>query len=129
MDTLHTPRINGAQLWQSLMDLGALGAAYRAFALADPHFYAVMFGRGVRPATDAPDAVAQPTFGVLRDAVARVLPGAGPDRVEDVALGLWGLVHGLASLELAGLVPGDDADRDARYAAALRAVGPALARA
>lgn len=26
MDTLHTPRINGARLWQSLMDLGALGA-------------------------------------------------------------------------------------------------------
>ncbi|REF02144.1 Zn-dependent hydrolase [Cupriavidus plantarum] len=26
MDTLHTPRINGPRLWQSLMDLGALGA-------------------------------------------------------------------------------------------------------
>lgn len=26
MDSLHTPRINGARLWQSLMDLGAIGA-------------------------------------------------------------------------------------------------------
>ncbi|WP_423197294.1 MULTISPECIES: Zn-dependent hydrolase [unclassified Cupriavidus] len=26
MDSLHTPRIDGARLWQSLMDLGAIGA-------------------------------------------------------------------------------------------------------
>ena len=40
---------------------------------------------------------------------------ARPDATtaDDVALGLWGLVHGLVSLELAGLVPGDDAERAA----------------
>ena len=111
-------------------DLAGLGGAYRAFALADPHFYAVMFSRGVRPGRDVDGAVDravdEPTFLVLRDAVARVLPDAAPPAVEDAALGLWGLVHGLVSLELAGLVPGDEAARAARYAGAARAVGRAL---
>ncbi|MGM7421431.1 TetR/AcrR family transcriptional regulator [Cellulosimicrobium sp. CpK407] len=107
-------------------DLAALGRAYRAFALADPHFYAVMFARGVRPGADRPRAVEEATFLVLRDAVARLAPDAGA--VDDVALGLWGLVHGLVSLEIAGLVPGDDAERTARYGATLAAVGPGLVR-
>ncbi|MCO7273123.1 TetR/AcrR family transcriptional regulator [Cellulosimicrobium cellulans] len=107
-------------------DLAALGGAYRAFALADPHFYAVMFARGVRPGAERPRAVEEATFLVLRDAVARLVPDTGA--VDDVALGLWGLVHGLVSLELAGLVPGDDAERTARYGATLAAVGPGLVR-
>lgn len=107
-------------------DLAALGEAYRRFALADPHFYTVMFGRGVRPATDAPDAVARPTFRVLRDAVARLLPDGDDPRAQDVALGLWGLVHGLVSLEIAGLLAGDESERAARYAAATVVVGRAL---
>ncbi|WP_340697892.1 TetR/AcrR family transcriptional regulator [Cellulosimicrobium funkei] len=107
-------------------DLAALGRAYRDFALADPHFYAVMFARGVRPGPERPKAVEEPTFRVLRDAVARLVPeDAG---AADVALGLWGLVHGLVSLELAGLVPGGDDARAARFAATLAAVGPGLVR-
>ncbi|GAB6938476.1 TetR/AcrR family transcriptional regulator [Isoptericola variabilis] len=106
-------------------DLRALGVAYRRSALADPHFYRTMFDRAVRPGADAPPAVEQPTFRVLRDAAARVL-GVGPDDAEPVAVGLWGLVHGLVSLELAGLLPGDEAARAARYDAAAGAVGPAL---
>lgn len=105
-------------------DLAALGGAYRGFALADPHFYAVMFARGVRPAADRPRAVEEATFLVLRDAVARLVPDAA---ATDVALGLWGLVHGLVSLELAGLVPGGDAERAERYGRATATVGRALA--
>ncbi|MFB8229253.1 TetR/AcrR family transcriptional regulator [Cellulosimicrobium sp. NPDC055967] len=106
-------------------DLAALGGAYRAFALADPHFYAVMFARGVRPGAERPRAVEEATFLVLRDAVARLVPDAAA--VDDVALGLWGLVHGLVSLELADLVPGDDAERAERYVRATTTVGRALA--
>lgn len=106
-------------------DLRALGVAYRRSALADPHFYRTMFDRAVRPGADTPPAVDQPTFRVLRDATARVLD-VGPDDAEAVAVGLWGLVHGLVSLELAGLLPGDEAARAARYDAAAGAVGPAL---
>lgn len=111
---------------EPLADLRALGLAYRTSALADPHFYRVMFERAVRPSADAPPALDQPTFRVLRDAVARLMPGAPDERVEAAAVGLWGLVHGLVSLELAGLLPGDEGERAVRYAAAATAVGPAL---
>ncbi len=109
-----------------LADLRALGLAYRASALDDPHFYRVMFERAVPPSADAAPAVDRPTFRVLRDAVARLLAGAPDERVEAAAVGLWGLVHGLVSLELGGLLPGDEQERAARYAAATGAVGPAL---
>ncbi len=109
-----------------LADLRALGLAYRSSSLADPHFYRVMFDRAVRPSADALPAVERPTFRVLRDAVERLMPNAPDERVDAAAVGLWGLVHGLVSLELAGLLPGDDDERSARYAAATTAVGPAL---
>jgi AcrR family transcriptional regulator len=108
-------------------DLLALGLAYRDSALAAPHFYRVMFERAVPPAGQAEPATEHATFRVLRDAVARALgPQAPHDRARDDALALWGLVHGLVSLELAGLAPGDDAARATRYGAALAAAGPAL---
>ncbi|MBX9247064.1 TetR/AcrR family transcriptional regulator [Actinotalea ferrariae] len=124
-------------------DLLALGLAYRASALDDPHFYRVMFDRspgvvvGAGPtagasradlaAADQP-AVERPTFLVLRDAVARVLADRPGHRwtAEEAALGLWGHVHGLVSLELAGLLPGSDGEHARRYAALLAAAGTAL---
>jgi AcrR family transcriptional regulator len=113
-------------------DLRALGLAYRHSALADPHFYRVMFDRGV-PTGDALPATLRPTFLALRDAVLRVLLAIGaPDdkeRAGEVALALWALVHGLVGLELAMLMPGDEPQRASRYAATLTAAGPALLRA
>jgi AcrR family transcriptional regulator len=140
-------------------DLFALGVAYRESALADPHFYRVMFdrradaGTATPPTTSVPDgphddgssaSVERATFAVLRAAVERVLarPPAGRAtaatagvtgtdaalRVDgtEAALVLWGHVHGLVALELAGLLPGDSAERARRYAAALRVTGTAL---
>ncbi|WP_159793348.1 TetR/AcrR family transcriptional regulator [Puerhibacterium puerhi] len=108
-------------------DLLALGLAYRDSALAAPHFYRVMFERAVAPAGRHGPSTEHATFGVLRDAVARTLgPDAPAARAQDAALALWGLVHGLVSLDLAGLAPGNDAARAARYRAALEAAGPAL---
>ncbi|TDE90756.1 TetR/AcrR family transcriptional regulator [Occultella glacieicola] len=105
-------------------DLFALGLAYRESALADPHFYRVMFAAEVVPRLK--DTLAEPTFGVLRDAVARLPAGAtGGEGPDQMALRLWGLAHGLVSLELAGLLPGDAAEHAHRYAEALR---PAPAR-
>lgn len=99
-------------------DLLALGLAYRDNALANPHYYRVMFGPGAadRPGADGPSLV-RPTFRVLHDAVAR-LPGV-PD-AEELALRLWALVHGLVSLELGGLLPGDAEERRRRYVETLR---------
>lgn len=107
-------------------DLRALGGAYRTFALADPHFYRVMFYRAVPPADGPAPAVDRPTFRVLHDAVGRVLAGAPPERVLSAAVGLWGLVHGLVSLELAGLLPGDERERAAAFDQAAGTVGAAL---
>lgn len=110
-------------------DLRDLGRAYRRFALADPHFYRVMFYRGVAPADREPAAaVDSATFRVLHDAVARVLREAPPEHVLSAAVGLWGLVHGLVSLELAGLLPGDEAARAAAFDEAAGTVGSALLR-
>lgn len=98
-------------------DLRTLGTAYRDFALAEPNFYRVMFDE-VPPQ----EAVQEPTFEALRDAVGRLAPAT---EATEAALVLWGLVHGLVSLELAGLAPGTPDRRAARYDAALRACGPA----
>lgn len=115
-------------------DLLALGLAYRDSALEDPHFYRVMFdvsGTGGR-APDAGAPTARETFAVLRDAACRVLeeegvpPATARVRAEDAAGTLWALVHGLVSLELAGLVPGTPDERAERYARALAAAGPGV---
>lgn len=100
-------------------DLLALGVAYRANALQNPHFYRVMFS----PATGGLAADSgEDTFRVLVAAVARA---AGCDQAQARlrARRVWAYVHGLVSLELAGLVPGpSDADEaQASYVAALRA--------
>ncbi|MCP2263884.1 TetR/AcrR family transcriptional regulator [Promicromonospora thailandica] len=117
----------GGQGADPVADLRELGRAYRRFALAHPHFYRVMFYRGVTPADGEPaGAVDQPTFRVLHAAVGRVLDGAPPQRVLGAAVGLWGLVHGLVSLELAGLLPGDEDARAAAFAQAGGAVAEAL---
>ncbi|HMO12131.1 MAG TPA: TetR/AcrR family transcriptional regulator [Actinotalea sp.] len=103
-----------------MADLFELGLAYRRSALADPHFYRVMFGPAARP--DAASAVSRPAFRVLLAAGERT----GTDQPLDPALGLWALAHGLVTPELAGLLPGGEPERSARYRDALAACGPAL---
>ena len=105
-------------------DLLALGLAYRENALAEPHFYRVMFGApgvGLQDGTRGP-ATQNATFLVLRDAVARVVDS--PAAVaEEPALSLWALVHGLVELELGGVRPGS---WEQRYTRVLGAAGPAI---
>jgi AcrR family transcriptional regulator len=90
-----------------LTDLRDLGRAYRAAALASPHYYDVMFGRPVPEfAPDADDlAASEVTRGLLERGVQRcidaglLVPGAD---AADIARWLWAAAHGLVSLELAG---------------------------
>ena len=100
-------------------DLFALGLAYRANALANPHFYRAMFASGTSRSSH--DTLGEPTFLVLLEAASRVLEAAGAAQPspEELALHLWGLTHGLVGLELAGLLPGTPAEHAERYAAAL----------
>jgi AcrR family transcriptional regulator len=113
-----------------LTALANLGLAYRANALASPHLYDLMFGRPV--ATFTPDeeteALAESTYRPLVDAVQRCLDtGAMVDATgqtdagsaERIAWYLWAVTHGFVSLELAGHLGIEPADRDAAYVDAL----------
>jgi AcrR family transcriptional regulator len=86
--------------------LAAMGRAYRANALANKSYYAVMFQRpipGFEPSPEAYAASLKPLH-ALADAVADCI-SAGIFRPEDpshIAGVLWAATHGAVSLELAG---------------------------
>lgn len=104
-------------------DLLALGVAYRANALENPHFYRVMFSPVSGP---APRGRAEPTFQVLVEAVARAAE-TEPHDAESRAMRIWAYVHGLVTLDLAGLLPGERDRRNRAYLEALRAAAPLVA--
>ena len=92
--------------------LHVLGAVYRESALADPHYYRVMF-LGAIPGfvpDDEARAGCDAAFAPLIEA-ARACMDAALCRAEDpaaVAEVLWAAVHGVVSLELAGLLPASE---------------------
>jgi AcrR family transcriptional regulator len=105
-------------------DLVRLGLAYRDSALADPHLYAVMFGRAVPEFEPEPQdtevslAAMSPLVEAIRTGIeAGVL---APTEPETIAIALWGNAHGLVSLELNGRVP-DGFDVASHYERAVRA--------
>jgi AcrR family transcriptional regulator len=101
--------------------LVALGHAYRATALANPHLYGLMFGAAV-PGFEPDEhgqAVADASYQPLVEGVQRCLDAgqvAGTP-AERVALHLWSVSHGMVSLELAGHLA--VADPEAAYVEAL----------
>ena len=90
-------------------DLVALGTAYRASALADPHLYGIMFTKsvpGFEPNSDAGQrarATMEPLLEIIRAAIAAGVFADVPP--ETIAVGCWAFVHGLVSLELSGNLP------------------------
>jgi AcrR family transcriptional regulator len=104
-------------------DLVALARAYREAALADPHFYDVMFG-GALPAGEQWWGAAAPAFRPVVELVERAVatgalrPGTEP---VTVSLALWATVHGLVSLHLRGLHPADAPPPERVFELALRA--------
>ena len=97
-------------------DLGLLGAAYRANALANSDLFAAMFspaGRDERLSGGGLELAAG-TFQVMIDAAARAIE-AGRFRPADPAVlarQMWSAVHGYVMLELAGHHKGDaDAEK------------------
>jgi AcrR family transcriptional regulator len=94
------------------------GMSYRQFALANPHFYAIMFEDAIPHEKDNEEVGehAHATFGMLvriveLAATARVI--AAPDPVE-AAQQIWSAVHGAVALELKGLVLTPDPERTYR---------------
>lgn len=91
---------------EPLARLTAMGQAYRACALANPSYYAVMFSRpipGFKPSPEAYEVSLRP-LRLLTEAVAGCV-AAGVFRPVDPAHAarvLWAASHGAVSLELAG---------------------------
>ena len=89
--------------------LVAIGRSYLAFAAEEPAFFAVMFGRpipGFTPPRGTQHVGREATFGVLVRTVQECLD-AGTltgGSAEDLARLCWLTVHGLASLDAAGMV-------------------------
>ena len=79
-----------------------VGKAYLDFARREPAYYAAMFEAGLPPDLDAGLRIAgDRAFGVLRDATEALCAGLPRERRPPVlmmALHIWGLTHGIASL-------------------------------
>ncbi|MER5883395.1 TetR/AcrR family transcriptional regulator [Streptomyces sp. NPDC001941] len=125
--------------------LAALARAFRAWALADPHRYFLLYGTPL-PGYRAPDdttAVSRRIMRVLLDACAAAgaVPASGapvvahldehrawaqghpaPPEVLHRALTFWTRLHGLLSLELAGQFAGMGFDPEVLYAAEVDAL-------
>ena len=89
------------------------GRAYLAFAREEPAFFAVMFGRaitGFTPGRSTQGQCRATTFGRLVAEVQACLDAGTLVAVDarDLARLCWVTVHGLASLEAAGMLDADD---------------------
>ena len=79
-----------------------LGRAYLAFARKEPAYYSAMFEAGVAPDSD-PElrTVSDSAFAVLRAAAEKLvalMPAKGRPPALMVALHVWSMTHGIASL-------------------------------
>jgi AcrR family transcriptional regulator len=92
--------------------LADIGWAYVRFALRQPQYFQVMFGRAETPQTTYPQLLAagQSAFGTL----VRVIEGGqrggavAPGEPRELAVAAWSQVHGLATLLLEGQLPLED---------------------
>ncbi|GAA3842934.1 TetR/AcrR family transcriptional regulator [Saccharothrix violaceirubra] len=88
-----------------------IGLAYRRSALADPQFYLVMFSKVVpnfEPSEETGSAALrtfQPVLDNVRRAIELEIFVAAPE--EHIGIAVWGMVHGLVSLELNGNLPAE----------------------
>src|SRR3984885_9274253 len=88
------------------------GRRYREFALANPHFYAIMFEDAIPHMFDNPEVAehAEAAFKALVRVVELTAASgviAAPDPVE-VAQQIWSALHGAVALELKGLIQTQD---------------------
>lgn len=93
----------------------AMGAAYLAFAVANPSHYRVMFGRFLESCVRDPELVqeAEGAFQALVEAVVAQQREGLVRRDDPVMLArfAWSVVHGIAMLTIDGQLPPDDGAR------------------
>src|SRR5438552_5797210 len=100
--------VSAGQEADMLERLRACGGRYRQFALANPHFYAIMFEDAIPHEHDSPEVGehAAAAFGALVRNVELAAAAGGivaPD-AQEVAQQIWSSVHGAVALELKALV-------------------------
>lgn len=87
----------GRDLPATVSELAELGVTYVEFALRRPALFRLMFGNECDDENDERVRAAAEVHELLAAAITGVFPDAEPT---DLALGGWGLVHGLACLYL-----------------------------
>jgi AcrR family transcriptional regulator len=116
-----------------LRQLTDIGWAYVHFALRQPQYFQVMFGRSATPQSTYPQlrAAGQSAFGILQ----RVIEGGQkarrvtPGDPRELAVAAWSQVHGLATLLLEQQLPlEDDTEREAMVRRCLHLQHAGLAR-
>lgn len=100
-------------------DLRESGRAYRAWALAHPTQYMVMFGRAVPDHEPSPEAHARALESFFRLVQAVGAVGGGSGDVAERAYHYWATIHGYVMLELAGMGAQDPGESAALYDRAL----------
>ena len=96
----------------AMADFFVMGYAYREFALENPQRYRLMFGLA-SPRLFSASTVEMPvesaTFGQLVTVVERIVATGRirADDVVDLALRIWGMIHGVVLLEIVGALGHD----------------------
>lgn len=85
----------------------SMGRAYLAFAREEPGYYSAMFSAALPEGPEGPPE-AQGAFRMLVDAIAASVAtrGARLDDARSLALQVWGLSHGIATLAASGRLGG-----------------------
>ena len=101
----YLDRVRGTD--DPVADVAAMGGAYLTNALTNPHLYRFMF---VEPPIDEDPDVGLGTFETLVGGVARAVEARrfGPADPWKLAIRLWAVVHGTATLYLSGLLTFED---------------------
>ena len=111
----------------TLVRLRNSGLRYREFALANPHFYAIMFEQARHESAEVAEHAAACFGALVRNVELTAAAGqiVAPDPPE-VAQQIWSAVHGAVALELKGLVC--TPDPEATYSALFDTIIRGLAR-
>ncbi|MFI0419843.1 TetR/AcrR family transcriptional regulator [Spongiactinospora sp. 9N601] len=91
----------------------ALAAAYRAYALAEPYYYRIMFEKVIPEFSPSADdgREARQAFRLLKSACeAAVAAGELAGDPQEIADQMWMAMHGAVSLEVSGFFERDHAD-------------------